>query len=421
MSQPKRLPKSDVVAAGLLVATVLAGAPGCDSLACGPGTHRERDRCVPNVQVLCGEGTVYLDGACVRPDEAGGGGGGGGAPGTLTCGPGTREVDGVCLPDGSGGSGPGGTIEPAGGSGGGPSPGGDPGGSGGDPGGSGGAVVLPDAGPPAPRCPEGREPGTIPAACDIPAGQNFCVVGIALDLLTGCAVEEGTGVLLTDPLAVAAGTPLADATRGRTRTGPNGVFTVIGNGMAGSVGITLDDEATLTDPTPGAGTLMRSSSGVQSTQAVFGETYRTIAFSTTQAQHAVWNDALGRPANFLETNGFMIGRVFSYGPEGALLPVDAARPVFTINSTMASCAEGGHCLRFLGDSLALDDFQAVGATTTGASGVFLVIRGGNEAFRDQVRVAVPEGYPARGTTCGAAPGSGFHLPLLPIPTRGVSR
>jgi hypothetical protein len=393
---------------------LLLAAPGCDTLECGPGTHREQDRCVPNIQVQCGAGTVYLDGACVRPDEASGGAGGsgaGGGAGGLTCGPGTREVDGVCLPDGPSGGGAGGGPAPggSGGAGGSPSPGGAEGGSGG------GGALEPDAGPPPPRCPEGREPGTIPAACEIPAGQNFCVVGVALDLLTGCAVEEGTGVLLTDPLAVAAGTPLSDATRGRTRTGPNGVFTVIGTGMAGSVGITLDDEATLTEPTPGAGTLMRSSSGVQSTQAVFGETYRTIAFSTTQAQQAVWNAALGQPANFLETNGFMIGRVFSYGANGELLPVDAARPVFTINSTMASCPDGGHCLRFLGDSPALDDFQPVGATTTGASGVFLVVRGGDGAFRDMVRVAVPEGYPARGTTCGAAPGSGFHLPLLPTP------
>jgi hypothetical protein len=179
---------------------------------------------------------------------------------------------------------------------------------------------------------------------------------------------------------------------------------VIGNGMAGSVGITLDDEATLTDPTPGAGTLMRSS---------LGRAEHAGRLRRDLPHHRVLDDAgaAGQverrprpPANFLETNGFMIGRVFSYGPEGALLPVDAARPVFTINSTMASCAENGHCLRFLGDSLALDDFQPVGATTTGASGAFLVIRGGNEAFRDQVRVAVPEGYPARGTTCGAAPG-----------------
>ena len=53
----------------------------------------------------------------------------------------------------------------------------------------------------------------------------------------------------------------------------------------------------------------------------------------------------------------------------------------------------------------------------GASGAFIVIRGGAGAFRDQVKVVQPDGYSDRATSCGAAPGSGFHLPLLPIPPR----
>lgn len=391
---------------GLLLG-LLAPSAACDTLECGPGTHRSQDQCIPDIQVTCGEGTVFADGECVSPDEAGGGSGGGptagsgGSSGGLTCGPGTVERDGVCLPDGQ---------PPAGGSGG--------GGAGGEPtgGGTGGAGgLLADMGVPTPRCPAGSEPGAIPATCDIPAGENFCVVGLALDLVTGCALPEGTGVLLTDPIAVTAGTPLEDAIHGETTVGPGGLFKVIGTGMSGSVGITVDDAATLRAPMAGAGELMRSSSGVQATAAAFGQTYQTIAFASSQAQQTKWNQGLGKPANFLEENGFMIGRVLAYGPDGSFVPVSGARPVFTVNGTMATCPENGHCLRFLGDSLALDDFQPAGATTTGASGAFMVIRGGANGFRDLVRVAQPDGYPERATTCGAAPGSGFHLPLLPTP------
>lgn len=386
-----------------LLAGLFSQSTACDTLECGPGTHRDQDQCISDIQVTCGEGTVFRDGRCVSPEMAGGGSGGGGAggaPGGVRCGPGTVERDGLCLPDG----------QPVGGGGGGGAGGGAGGGGAG-----GGGGLLADMGILTPRCPPGSEPGEIPATCDIPAGENYCVVGLALDLVTGCAVPEGTGVLLTDPLAVAAGTPLETASHGETTVGPGGVFSVVGTGMSGSVGITIDDPATLRAPSAGAGTMMRSSSGVQATAAAFGQTYKTIAFASTQAQQAKWNTGLGKPANFLEENGFMVGRVLAYGPDGEFQPVADARPAFTINGTMATCPENGHCLRFLGDSLALDDFKPVGATTTGASGAFMVIRGGATGFRDLVRVAQPDGYPDRATTCGAAPGSGFHLPLLPAP------
>ena len=37
----------------------------CDTLECGPGTHRERDLCVANARVVCADGTALVDGRCV--------------------------------------------------------------------------------------------------------------------------------------------------------------------------------------------------------------------------------------------------------------------------------------------------------------------------------------------------------------------
>ncbi|MCA9546526.1 MAG: hypothetical protein KC613_19110, partial [Myxococcales bacterium] len=46
----------------------------CDTLECGPGTHREGDLCVSNVIVGCAPGTTLRDGRC-EADGAGGDGG----------------------------------------------------------------------------------------------------------------------------------------------------------------------------------------------------------------------------------------------------------------------------------------------------------------------------------------------------------
>jgi hypothetical protein len=374
----------------------------CDSLECGPGTHRERDQCVANVRVACGEGTLFRDGRCVStatPPDAGADAG----PG-LVCGPGTVEVDGVCIALDVG------VVEP-------PETGMPdlgPNVDGGVPG-EDAAPPVPDAEPPPPACPEALTPGVPPADCGaLPPGEAYCVVGLALDFTTGCALPAGLPMLLIDPALAAAGQPLAAYTRGETSVGPGGGFSVVGTGAAQQLALVIDDEAQLRAPAPGMGTWTRSAAGITSTAAEAGRVYTTLAFATSQAQQAVWNGILGQPAAFLEGNGFLVGRVFDRDDEGRLVPRAGAQVSTVGASTAHTCPDGGQCLRFFDDALTLDAFQAVGARRTGASGAFLLIRGGNGAYRSVFSVDDPMGVYAT-LPGGANIGSGFHLPFVPRP------
>jgi hypothetical protein len=97
----------------LLPLALLFGCGGCGN-SCGPGTHEEAGRCVPNEgPVSCGPGTHESNGQCL-PDGTGTPGSDGGTqpgpdggtqPGTdggtgngLSCGPGTHQEGRQCLP-----------------------------------------------------------------------------------------------------------------------------------------------------------------------------------------------------------------------------------------------------------------------------------------------------------------------------------
>jgi hypothetical protein len=186
----------------------------CDTLECGPGTHRERDLCVANARVVCAEGTALEDGRCV-------------ATGTPAADAAPAEMD----------------VSPS-----------DVLSSPADTGRDAALDAALDATPPpsdalavdATRpptlCPPERTPGTAPADCGaLPPGEAYCVLGLALDLTTGCALPEGLPLLLIDPALAAAGQPIEAYTRGEAVVGPGGAFAVVGTGAAQQLALVFDD------------------------------------------------------------------------------------------------------------------------------------------------------------------------------------
>lgn len=359
----------------------------CDTLECGPGTHRERDLCVANARVVCAEGTALEDGRCV-------------ATGTPAADAAPAEMD----------------VSPS-----------DVLSSPADTGRDAALDAALDATPPPSDalavdatlpptlCPPERTPGTAPADCGaLPPGEAYCVLGLALDLTTGCALPEGLPLLLIDPALAAAGQPIEAYTRGEAVVGPGGAFAVVGTGAAQQLALVFDDAEQLRAPAPGRGEWVRSVAGVSALAAEAGRTYATLAFATSQAQQAVWNALLGRASGFLEANGFLVGRVFARDDGGRLRPrADAA--VSTVGAPAAAqCTPDAQCLRFFDATPGLDALLPVGTQRTSLSGAFLFIRGGDSAYRSVFTVTDPAGvYPT--LPGGANIGSGFHLPFVPTP------
>ncbi len=380
----------------------LAGA-GCDTLECGPGTHRSGDECVPNVQVACGEGTVFADGRCVAPllpdgglvvDDAG-----------LTCGPGTRRSGNQCVPVG-------GVFD----------------------GGADGAVaadvgpdtdaVAPDAGPdaaapdmavPPPACPEGREPGVAPADCGAAVPGTYCVVGVARDFVSGCALptDANLAVLLIDPIAFVTNPDDPRAyVRGTAAIQAGGVIQVRGQGASQALAIVIDEDPSRPELPD---VWVRSVSGVSVGGVDPGQVLPAAVFGTTAETEARWADALGLEAGELQARGFLVGRVLANGPDGRV-PVGGATVGAVTVGNLAACAAGQPCLRFFDDEPALTGFRPVGTTTTGASGAFLVHLddGAAGAYQDRFVVSGTEARYAE-ITAGASPGRGFHIAFVPQP------
>ncbi len=396
-------------AAALVAALTVGSLVACDTLECGDGTHREGDTCVPNVQVACGDDTVFEDGKCVLdPDlvlpEAGV------APDAgdpLMCGPGTKREGDQCVPDGpaprldmgapgmdmGAGADMGGGTDDAG-----PETDGEP------------PVedmgVEPDAAPPM-RCAATGLPGQPPANCGNVPG-TYCVVGTATDFLTGCALPADANLIiaLIDPIAAAGGAPpLAVAP-----VGEGGTFALQASADAAQLAIVIDEA-----PMAPEDNWTRSVSGVLAAAPALNEVYRASAFASDQATQGRWNTALGLGEGGLEARGFLVGRVLQIGGEG-LIPL-AGAAVRARNRDLLACEEGDPCLRFFGDDPRLIDFQDVGAGTTGASGGFLLIHDGGPAplqdiFYVQGREGTYDDLPA-----GANRGSGFHTALVPRAAR----
>jgi hypothetical protein len=381
-------------------------AAGCDTLKCGPGTHRSGDECQPNVQVACGAGTVFADGRCVpvaTPDAAPAADAGDG----LTCGAGTHREGDECRPDrvlaDVGPAPDGGALDARVAADAGPD------------GASADAAVAdatpPDAAPP-PRCPGDLEPAANPPAdCGALAPGDYCVTGVAYDFTTNCALPADAHLvaLLVDPIAAAAGQTIQQYSRGVTAIEPHGVFRVIGHGDSQALAVVVDEDARQMG-IPDLWT--RSVSGISAEASVPGQTYHVPIFASPKTAEARWSQALGHEAGFLETNGFMIGRVLEATPQG-LAPRAGAEVTGTRNGNLAACTAGDSCLRFFDDDPRLVSFQPVGSRRTGASGAFLLIRGGAGAVQDRFFVADPQGYDA--INAGANPGSAFHLIFAPHP------
>ena len=355
----------------------------CDTLECGPGTHRERDLCVANARVVCADGTALVDGRCVAVE--------GNPPAADATIDAAADVDATPPSDadvGSADAADAARLDDA-------------------------DVAPPDQGPPPQLCPPDRTPSAAPADCGaLPPGEAYCVVGLALDFTTGCALPEGLPLLLIDPALAAAGQPIAAYTRGEAVVGPGGAFAVVGTGAAQQLALIFDDAEQLRAPAPGQGAWVRSVAGVSALAADPGRTYVALAFATSQDQQGTWNALLGRAAGFLEANGFLVGRVFTRDDAGRLRPrADAA--VSTVGApTAAQCAPDGPCLRFFDATPNLDALLPVGAQRTSLSGAFLFIRGGDGAYRSVFNVTDPAGVYAT-LPGGANIGSGFHLPFVP--------
>lgn len=369
----------------LSVTLVALLASGCDTLECGPGTHRESDECVPNVLVACAEGTEFINGSCVStqalfdhgvPPDRG--------P-TLTCGAGTHEDNGMCVPD----------VRPDQG----PTPDAGPDTD----------MIIPDAAlepdmaPPPPRCPPELEPGT-PPACE-PIGGTYCVVGIATNYLTGCALpsDQGLIIALVDPLAAAAG------------RAPLGVVPV-GEGGQFSFRINQDTNAALLaiviDEAPNVESDLwnRAVSGVLGSVPVAGEIYGARAFSSSKEAQAIWNAELGFGEGELEQRGYLLGRVLTVGPMG-LAPVPNKRILARGQGDLSNCEANMPCMRYFDDDPRLISFQAQGASQTGASGGFMLIHAGDMPYQDLFYVDGDASY--ADLPGGTNAGSGFHTAFVP--------
>lgn len=382
--------------AGLLTVGLLAG---CDTLECGTGTHREGDRCVPNVQVACGAGTTFQDGRCVAPDAPDLGPTPDFGPG-LSCGAGTHEEDGVCLPDE--------VVTPP--------DRGVPADMGVDP----DDGVPQDASPdmatpdmdvePPPRCPPELTPGAPPADCGrLPPG-SYCVVGVAVDFVTGCALpaDQGLGAVVIDPVAVASGATPEEAARGQAAIGPNGTFAIACAGESTQLALVIDEA-----PQVPVNTWTRSVSGISAAQPTPGQIFRMTAFATTQAVQATWNAALGLGERGLEQGGFLVGRVYARR-DGGLVPAADARVRMRMTADALDCAADRPCLRFFDDDPALTGFQAEGAGATGQSGGFLMqLRGPVPVLQDQFYIDRQDATYAP-LPAGASRGSGFHTAFVPM-------
>ncbi len=374
---------------------------GCDTLECGEGTHREGDVCVANVLVRCAEGTALLDGRCVADlPDAGPTPDGGGA---LRCGAGTHEEGGVCVPDDPAGDrdmavappDPDDGVEPDG-----PLPDPDDGVE------PDMAAEDPDMGA-APTCPEALTLGQ-PEPCPAVAG-TYCVYGTAQDFLTGCALPADADLQLAviDPIAAAAGASPQEYVRGLGVVGANGTFAINCAGEANQLALVIDE-----DPMAGADDVWtRSVSGVSPAAPTPGDELRVTAFASDQATQARWNAALGLGDKGLEQTGFLVGRVLTI-TEAGIRPVAGAEVRGRQNPNLARCDDGASCLRYFDDDPRLVGFQDVGAGATGASGAFLVIRGGGGALIDAFHVANMAGTYAD-IPAGANPGSGFHTAFVP--------
>ena len=392
---------ASIVLSGALLLLLL----GCDTLECGEGTHRSGDVCEPNVQLKCAEGTELSDGRCVavvpdagpdmapRPDTQ-----------VVTCGEGTHREGTECVPD----------VVP-------PTP------DMGPPDPDDGVPpdmfidpddgvepdmapdMAPDAAPPPPPC-EGLEPGETPE-CNPPGG-TYCVAGVATNFLTGCALPDDEGLLavVLDPTVVAGGGTLEDAVRGAGPIGPGGTFSILAAGDAAQLVVTIDENPQEVD-LPNRWT--RSVSGVSPDQPTPGTVFAVRAFATDQETQARWNALLGLGDGGLEQTGFLVGRALQVTAEG-LRPAAGVEVESRPTANLHACAADAPCLRFFDDDQRLVGFQDEGATTTGASGAFLLIRrGASPVFQAQFYAVGDDGFMP--VPAGASVGSGFHTALVKAP------
>ncbi len=391
-----------LAAAAALVAALLTG---CDTLECGPGTHREGDTCAPNVQVVCGDDTVFSDGRCVldpdrAPPDLGAPGPAADAGPMLACGPGTKREGDLCVPDGVtpvADAGPGDLDA-------GPASDADVGPMSDAEAEADMAAVEPDAAVEPVGCPEGRQVAAPPANCGAAVPGAYCVVGVATDFLTGCALPTDANLIiaLIDPIAAAGGAgPL-----GVVPVGPGGTFALQSPTDAAQLAIVIDEAPMAPDDV-----WTRSVSGVLAGAPTPNETYVAHAFASDQATQARWNAALQLDDGALEAGGFLIGRVLTLGLNG-LVPIGGAR-VRARNRNLLTCEAGRPCLRFFDDDPRLTGFQAVGAPATGASGGFLLIHDGGPAPLQDLFFVEGQEDAYDDLPAGANRGSGFHTALVP--------
>ncbi len=383
--------------ASLALLLPLALVWSCDTLECGPGTHRDGDLCVNNVQVSCGEGTVFRDGRCepipvdlpdfgVQADAN-----------TLGCGEGTHREGDECVPDEviperdmrlpDPDDGVPRDAEPD----------------------AGEVDAEVDAGPPPNPC-EGMEVGQ-PEACPNTPGR-YCVTGVARNFVTNCALpdDQNLAAILVDPIVVAGGGDLADAIRGAGLIGPGGTFTIEGQGDAAQLVLTIDEapEALMA----GAPDLWtRSVTGITPEMPAAGQVFQATAFATTIEHQNIWNAALGFDEQGLETGGFMVGRVLEITEQG-LAPKAGAQVRARNNPNLTTCDDdNAPCLRFFSDDPRLIGFQDAGAGATGASGGFLMILAGMPVYQDVFFVQGDDSY--GNLPGGASQGSGVHTAFVP--------
>lgn len=385
---------------------------GCDTLECGEGTHRKGDVCGSNVQLKCAEGTVLRDGQCVAvvvdagPDMARQ------PPGpdavVVTCGEGTHREGNECVadvmppdpdmgpPDPDDGVPPDMFIDP-------------------DDGVEPDMFVEPDAAelPPdmgaPPACPPELVPGATPDCA--PPGGAYCITGVATNFLTGCALpaDENLLAVVLDPTVVAGGGTVEDAARGLAPIGPNGTFTILAAGDAAQLVLTIDENPMAGGPNRWT----RSVSGVSADQPTPGTVFPVRAFATDLETQGRWNALLGLGDGGLEQAGFLVGRVLQITADGPR-PVAGAEVETRPVGNLHACAADTPCLRFFDNDPRLVGFQPAGATGTGASGAFLLIRRGpSPVFQAQFYVVGDDGFTP--VPAGASVGSGFHTALVKAP------